>query len=240
MSINLRFLLFCLTTLILSETHAQCGSHEVNIVGQMKDVMWKGQLYGKIHLDTLPDKTHLYGMGPVEGLTGEILINNGRAWKSTVVSENHMKVEETYDLRAPFFAYARIEKWQEMILPDSIRTMINLENHLLHLVPDCPGPFMFKLMGKVETATIHIVNLPPGSKVSSPEDAHRGKISYHLREAESEIVGFFSTRHQGVFTHKNTFLHMHLITADQKKMGHLDEVAFKKGGIKLYLPQYRD
>jgi acetolactate decarboxylase len=85
-----------------------------------------------------------------------------------------MKVEETYDLRAPFFAYARIEKWQEMILSDSIRTMKNLENHLLHQSPDCPGPFMFKLTGIVETATIHIVNLSPGSKVRSPEDAHRG------------------------------------------------------------------
>lgn len=229
-----------LTILILSETHAQCGSNEVNIVGQMKDVMRKGQLYGKIHLDTLPDKTHLYGMGPVEGFTGEILINNGRAWKSTVVSENHMKVEETYSLRAPFFAYAGIEKWLELTLPDSIQTMKNLENHLLQLAPDCSGPFMFKLIGVVETATIHIVNLPPGSKVSSPEDAHRGKISYGLHEVESEIIGFFSTRHQGVFTHKNTFLHMHLITADHQKMGHLDELVFKKGAMKLFLPAYKE
>jgi acetolactate decarboxylase len=57
-----------------------------------------------------------------------------------------------------------------------------------------------------------------------------------LHETESEIIGFFSTRHQGVFTHKNTFLHMHLITADYQKMGHLDVVVFKKGGVRLYMP----
>ena len=96
-------------------------------------------------------------------------------------------------------------------------------------------PFIFKLEGIIEKATIHIVNLPKGSKVSSPDDAHQGQINYHLQNEQVEIIGFFSTEHKAILTHHDTFLHMHLITKDKTKMGHLDEVLLKNG-IKLYLP----
>ena len=111
-----------------------------------------------------------------------------------------------------------------------------LEQYLDKVTKSSPRPFMFKLSGTVEQATIHIVNLPNGSKVSSPDEAHKGQKNYELNNEQSEIIGFFSTEHKAIFTHHDTFLHMHLITVDRKKMGHLDEVRFKSGAIKLYLP----
>ncbi len=98
------------------------------------------------------------------------------------------------------------------------------------------GVRIFKLTGTVEQATIHIVNLPKGSRVSSPDEAHEGQKKYELQNVQSEIVGFFSTEHKAIFTHHDTYLHMHLITADRQKMGHLDEMLLKKGTWKLYLP----
>src|SRR5690606_38154032 len=91
-------------------------------------------------------------------------------------------------------------------------------------------PFMFKLAGTVEEATIHIVNLPKGSTVSSPAEAHQGQVNYKLNNEESEIMGFFSTQHKTIFTHHDTFLHMHLITKDRKKMGHLDRSEERRVG----------
>ena len=215
---------------------AQHTHNTVKIVGQMKDVMWKGQLHGNIDLDTIAYKDHLYGLGPVEYLTGEILIVDGRAYKSTVVSETEMKVQETYEMKAPFFGYANIAKWAEEALPDSIQTIQHLEKYLDKISKSSPRPFMFKLSGTVAQAAIHIVNLPRGSKVSSPNEAHEGQKNYQLTNEKAEIVGFFSTSHQAIFTHHDTYLHMHLITSDRKKMGHLDQVLFQKGTIKLYLP----
>ena len=95
---------------------------------------------------------------------------------------------------------------------------------------------MFRLTGTVETAKIHIVNLPKGSKVSSPDEAHKGQTDFPLTDEQAEIVGFFSTEHKAIFTHHDTYLHMHLITTDRQKMGHLDELLLKKGTVKLYLP----
>ncbi|MBT3819061.1 MAG: alpha-acetolactate decarboxylase, partial [Lentimicrobiaceae bacterium] len=40
-----------------------------------------------------------------------------------------------------------------------------------------------------------------------------------------------------VFTHHDSNVHMHLITTDRRKMGHLDKVLFGSGDIKLYLPK---
>lgn len=223
-------------TLANCASKAQHITNKVKIVGQMKNVMWKGQLYGNINLDTISNKRNLYGLGPVEYLAGEILIIDGKSYKSTVVSDTTMKVEETYAIKAPFFGFNNINNWTEQTLPDDIYTMQQLEQYLDIITKSSSRPFMFKLLGTVEQANIHIVNLPKGSKVSSPDEAHKGQINYELKNERSEIVGFFSTEHKTIFTHHNTYLHMHLITADRLKMGHLDEVVFKKGTMKLYLP----
>ena len=82
---------------------------------------------------------------------------------------------------------------------------------------------------------IHVQNLPEGTKVSSPEEAHQGQTNFTLKNEQVEIVGFFSTEHQGIFTHHDSYLHMHLLTTDESKMGHLDQVESTE--MKLYLPR---
>jgi len=204
----------------------------------MRSVMWDGELGGKIDLQTISDKENLYGLGPVEYLRGEIMILDGRAYKSTVTSDTTMKVEETYRIKAPFFGYATISEWSEQSLPDSIQTIQQLEEYLDSATKTSPRPFMFKLSGVAEEALIHIVNLPEGTEVRSPAEAHQGQTDYPLYNEEFEIVGFFSTEHQRIFTHHDTYLHMHLITTDRQKMGHLDDVLFEKGTLNLSLPSF--
>ena len=231
-------LLLGIAILILTShtLQAQHSQSDVIVVGQMKNVMWKGQLHGNINLDTISNKNHLYGLGPVEYLTGEILIIDGKSYKSTVLTDTTMTIEETYDIKAPFFAYANIENWTVVTLPDSIQSIKQLEAYLDESTKSSKRPFMFKLAGTVEQADIHIVNLPENTKVSSPEDVFKRQKNYQLLNEQSEIIGFFSTEHKTIFTHHDTYLHMHLITTDRQKMGHLANVLFKKGTMKLYLP----
>lgn len=222
--------------LSICTTKAQQNKGVVKVVGQMKNVMWKGELQGTINLDTIINKTNLYGLGPVENLTGEIIIIDGKSYKSTAVSAKTMKVQETYSIKAPFFSYANISNWVEYALPDSILTIQQLEMYLDKTTKNLTKPFLFKLTGIAEQATIHIVNLPKDTKVSSPDDAHKGQTNYKLKNENVDIIGFFSTEHKTIFTHHDTFLHVHLITTDRQKMGHLDELLLKKGKVKLYLP----
>lgn len=212
----------------------------VTVVGQMSSVMRKGQLAGSIDLDTMTNKVSLYGLGPVEYLRGELLIMDGKSYKSVVTSDTTMRVDETYAVKAPFFAFANISKWAEHRVPDSIQTVFELERYVGILARDSPIPFLFRLSGTVAKATIHIVNLPVGgTPVGLPEESHKGRRNYNLYNEPVEIIGFFSKKHKGIFTHHDTFLHMHLITTDFKKMGHLDAVQFTAGAMKLYLPASR-
>lgn len=208
---------------------------DLKIVGAMKNVMWKGELGSSIDLDTISDKNGLYGLGPEINLTGELLIIDGNSYISKVTSDSTMTVEKRYDVSAPFFVYVNVTEWIEVELPLKIRSFQDLEKYIDEKTTEYKQPFAFKLSGKVANGIIHIQNLPKGTKVSSPDEAHQGQTNYNLNNEESEIVGFFSKEHKGVFTHHNSFLHMHLITKEKSKMGHLDELEI--GKMKLYLPK---
>ena len=208
---------------------------DIQTVGAMKEVMWKGALGSRIDLDTIGDKKGLYGLGPESYLAGELLIINGICYRSRVTSDSSMSVEATFDASAPFFVYGRVKAWQEIELPLEIKTIKDLEEFINQRTQAYKRPFAFRLTGEVARAHIHVQNLPEGTSVSSPEEAHRGQVNYTILNAAVDIVGFFSTEHQGIFTHHDTFMHMHLLTKDQQKMGHVDEL--QMGKMRLYLPK---
>ena len=187
MRLPFKFQAIALLVLIHYHTHAQKNSNAIKIIGAMKNVMWKGQLSGNINLDTIANKTGLYGLGPVEYLAGEILIINGKSYKSTVAADNSINVEETYHIKAPFFGYANITRWTEQVLPDSIRTIKQLERYIEAITRPYPEALMFRLHGTIEKATIHIVNLPEGSTVSSPDEAHKGQVNYEISNEQAWV-----------------------------------------------------
>ena len=213
-----------------NETYA-----DVKVVGAMKEVMWNGELGSSIDLDTISDKTGLYGLGPESYLTGELLIMKGTAYVSKVTSDTSMSVEKNFETSAPFFVYANVKEWEELALPGSVKNIQELERFIDEKTTGFKRPFAFKLHGRAANAIIHILDLPEGTKVSSPDDAHRGQINYSLEDEDVNIVGFFSTEHKAVFTHHDSYVHMHLITEDESKMGHLDELEI--GSMKLFLPK---
>lgn len=201
----------------------------------MRNTMWKGELEGRIDLDTLTGIKGFYGLGPESFLKGELLMLDGKNYVSKVTSDSTLSVVEQDDVSAPFYVYTRIDEWIGEELPPSIKSMDDLERYLDRQTREKKRPFAFKLTGEVEKALIHSQNLPEGTAVASPEDAHQGQIDFTLQNEEVEILGFFSTEHQGIFTHHDSYLHMHLITADRKAMGHLDDLKIKK--MTWYLPK---
>jgi acetolactate decarboxylase len=215
----------------------QCLTGKVHISGEMRNVMWKGQLEGNILLDTIANKSNVVGLGPLEYLGGEIIVIDGKSYKSMVLSDSRMEVVETFNIKAPFFAHANISNWSEELLDVDIQTIQQLESFLDNKMSGSSQPFMFKLAGFVREATIHVVNLPVSTKVSSPDDAHKGLVKYQMENQEAEIVGFFSKEHKGIFTHHDTYLHMHLMTKDKQMMGHLEELSIDMGKMRVFLCQ---
>lgn len=212
------------------------AQEDVKYSGAMSNVMKKGNLHATISIDSISGRLHLYGIGPVEYLKGELIIVDGHAYKATVRPNKLMEVTETYMAKAPFFVYTHVAEWKEYTLPETVTDIAKLEAHLNAITKDAKRPFAFRLVGTIPAATIHVTNLPGGTVVKKPADTQKGKTYYQLKDTDAEIVGFFSTKHQSIFTHHNSYTHMHLITADKTKMGHLDKLTIKPGSIKLYLP----
>jgi acetolactate decarboxylase len=210
-------------------------SSTVQISGAMRNVMHKGELFGTISLDTISSQSGLYGLGPIEYLKGEILIVDGKSYVSKVLTDTSMTVIETDKVKAPFFVYANVFQWKAITLPDSIVSMHQLETFLNLTTQNHRRPFAFRLTAFIDNATIHIINLPDGTEVHSPEDAHQNRKTFSVENKSAELIGFFSTEHAGIFTHHDSYVHIHLITEDKTQMGHLDDLTLKKGTAKLFL-----
>lgn len=124
-------------------------------------------------------------------------------------------------------------------MPKKIRTIKQLEEFIDNKTKKSNRPFTLKLEGIFTKAYFHIQNLPDGTIVKSPKDANQGQGKYERENVDGTIVGFFSTEHQTIFTHYDTYIHMHYINSERTEMGHIDDLIFDgKAKIKLYLPNY--
>lgn len=226
-------ILLAVFLLLTSPAFAQ---EDVRVTGKIADVM-KGQLHARIRLDTILPRLHLYGLGPAENLTGEIVILDGHPYYGTVKAPGEMRVTETYNEKAAFFVYTHVADWIEYSLPDSVQDIKQLEDYLKTITQIRKQPFVFRLEGMIPFSMVHILDLPAGSVVKKPAQLKKAKVYHRLSNVKADIVGFFSTQHEGVFTHKGSYIHMHLVTADKLKMGHVDHLQIAPSTMKLYLPK---
>jgi len=207
---------------------------QVNITGAMRNTMFNGQLAGLIAMDSL-QTTGTYGSGPLEYLRGEILVWDGVPFVSVATSDSSMDLSIRPAAKAPFFVHARVKGWQSIELPDSVVDLATLDGFLTNILSFRNTPVPFKLTGVVELAEVHVVDLPAGSEVRSPDDAHLGRKSFTRKEVQADLLGFFSTRHKAVFTHHDTNIHVHLIDADRKWMGHVDRLRLELSAMRLFV-----
>lgn len=208
----------------------------IHVAGAMRNVMHKGELNGVIAVDTIAEKEHLYGLGPIEGLSGEILIEDGKGFTASLQADSSLLVKSTFDIKAPFFVYGHVASWDTLRISDSVVSMEEFESFIDSTSEEIQRPFCFRVTGDVRTAAIHVVALPAGTKVNAPEDVFKHQKRFDILNQSVRITGFFSTEHQGIFTHHDSFIHLHLITADNQQMGHLDEMTLQPGGL-LLLPR---
>jgi acetolactate decarboxylase len=211
--------------------------NSVKVVGAMKNVMWKGELGGVITLDTIANRKGLFGIGPLAYLKGEILLLNGRPYVSRVDAEGMPSVKIEENVTAPFFVYANQNDWKEITLPENVVGIPAIEDFVAQQTKDVTEPFVFKIHGTALKATYHIQNLADGSVVTNPDEAHAGQQSFKIFNKKVVIIGFYSKNHQGIFTHHDSNMHLHVITSDWKHMGHLDELTLDVQSGKLLLPK---
>lgn len=198
----------------------------IKVVGQMRDVMWKGALAGNISTDSLNYPT-AYGLGPIEYLKGEVLLFEGQTFISKVIDSNAHRVTQVNSIKAPFFVYSKDSDLTEISIPTRELSLRSTEQLIDSLYLDYEKPLLVSIAGVFQDLTIHSVNLPEGSAVSSADEAHKGLTQYHYQNLSGSIVGFFSRKHKAIFTHHDSYFHAHFISDDRSIMGHVDSISFQ-------------
>lgn len=196
---------------------------QVIATGSLRATMWEGQLSGLVAMDSLA-VPGMFGLGPLEHLRGEITTIDGRSFISHMESDSVI-VEEISGVSAPFFVHQQVGEWEEVSLGEDVTDLPSLDAFLSKRYVDRQEPFFFRSHGKVHEATAHIMDVPAGSIINGPADAHASQKRFTVKDAEVELIGVFSTKHHTVFTHHDSNIHVHLITADRNLMGHFGSLA---------------
>jgi len=230
MTTALRSPALCFATLMLGTCIAQNGP--VIPTGAMRNTMFNGQLEGLIQLDSIA-KPGTYGIGPLAYLRGEVLLFDGTVFVSQMEKELGMHVVQRTEVRAPFFVHQRVTEWTTIELPDSVVDLATLDPFLTARYAGAGEPFAFRIAGVIASVDVHIVDVPEGTEVNGPEDAHRHNKHYHTEGRTMDLIGFFSTKHKAIFTHHDTNIHVHAITAERDWMGHVEQLRIEPGRAAL-------
>jgi acetolactate decarboxylase len=204
----------------------------VRWIGAQRDVLG-GDVEGKVELRSLAPLTHLYALGPRAGVTGEITIFDGEPCVAQVV-DGRIQVEARFDHAACFLVYDEVPAWQESILARPIDGEAALTAAVLDAARaarvDVDEPLIFLLRAPAATVTFHVLDkrddLP-----HTPALHDQAKVRFRVDRQAAEVLGFYSSRHHGIFTPRDSNLHMHLRTLDGRSSGHVEQIAVDAGTV---------
>lgn len=212
-------------------------SGNVYTVGAMNE-MGKNNFQTQVWLDTIPDKSHLFGMGPYDRMKGEIMVFDGKPFYASAFEEGKAVVGQSWDIRSPFFVYANVPDWEAFELSEDITALEEIQNQVAAIAKknghDTKEPFPFKIIGTFDSLTTHIVT------PRSPDvEGYRADVKQQLFSFDNtmgSLLGFYSEKHQGIFTSSKSYIHVHYLSDDQTFMGHLDKINTATKTLTLYLP----
>jgi acetolactate decarboxylase len=211
--------------------------YSLSYVGSQRQTVMTGDRTAHLDLGSLKGRPHLYGIGPIQGLTGEVTIADSRPSLARIGTDNLVHVTESYEAGVPFFVWAEVSAWQTQEMPNELQTFAEVERFvgLAGATAGLTEAFPFVLTGRPELIDFHIVNarpdIPPGM------EAHQKiQIPFELHSQEVMLVGFWSSQHQGIFTPMGTNMHAHFQTLDNKVSGHVQGLKLAHG-LTLALPK---
>lgn len=207
--------------------------------GAMRDMFLEGNIKGNISLTEFSNKPHLYAVAPLEGLSGEIMILDSIPYIS-FIRNNSVVVEKSFDKKAIFMVWAEVSNWQEITIPTNVKSYSELEQFVAQSAKsaniDINKPFPFLLKGNPLKVNWHINNYISDNTPVSREKHDQSKFKGVLEQQKVEILGFYSDKHQGIFTHHSSNTHMHMRNQVGDIIGHTDDITLGDQML-LYLPK---
>lgn len=187
--------------------------------------MREGNLKAHISLDTL-EKKNLFGLGPVAGLQGELMVLDGKVYQSSRKG-NQLSNKIDTSAKVAFFVYSYVKEWKTIESKASIESLAELEKWIEATAVaqdmDLEKPFVFQIETIAVSAPFHIIHWKEGTEHMF--DNHK-QFAY-LAEWKAKrvmLLGFYSRHHKSLFTHHSSNLHIHVLEGESETVGHLDDI----------------
>jgi len=202
----------------------------VRWIGAQRDVLG-GDLRGHGELGALSTVSHLYALGPLEELRGEVSIFDS-APSIARIEQGRVVTAAHWSVRACFLVWAEVPEWSERT-PDPVPADLDgIERAAVTLAGeaglDPSRPLPFRIRGTAVEATFHVLDkrddLP-----HNPERHEEAKVRRILKHTPVELIGFYSRQHRGIFTPQESNVHVHLRTEDGQISGHLETIRLAQG-----------
>lgn len=236
----IRILALC-TILACSPSSDSTKKFSVNYEGALKNIMKKGEVSAQSNLANFQSTDHLYALGALENLKGEILIVDGIPYISTIKNQK-LIITNSFEYKATLLVYCSVNKWNSLTIPNDVLSYTNFETYVENTAGrqgiDTTKPFPFMVEGIAASFDWHVIDWPEGDTIHSHEK-HKKSGLYGTETNENvQMLGFYSKNHHAVFTHHSTNMHIHVKTRDNNLSGHLD--GFMLGpGMTLKLPDIK-
>ncbi len=206
--------------------------------GVLREIMREQKIGANANLKDFASAKHLYALGALEGLSGEILIVDGKPFHG-LAKKGEVIIDKGFDKKATLLVAAEVSEWSEVSIPLKVEDLKDLASEIARIAQergfDTSKAFPFQLKGIVSQLEWHIINATEAKEQS--HDAFKEAGLKGIERSQSvEILGFYSENHQGIFTHHGSFLHLHFKDSDGTKMGHVDQLSIN-GDIVLMLPK---
>ena len=205
----------------------------VDHLGSITEMLESGSTEGKFALAPLLGLKHLYAIGPLDGMRGELLVWDGTSFVARVAGDT-VAITTERDVKALFLVWSSVREWREVKVPDEARPLSAFEPWLGQAasrlgLPD-DRPFAFRVVGAVERAELHVLDHAPGAPLTTASH-EAAKKPFSVRQAPVQMLGFHSRNARGIYTPRDSNVHVHLRTTVGSTMGHVTDFTLAPGAI---------
>ena len=206
------------------------SSQEVRVAGNLREMMMDNVTTSNLDLRRLESYAHLYALGAMEDLAGEISIVDGIPLITRVVNDSIVN-ESTFEVNATLLVYTQVDRFRTMKINEELG-LKELEGFLREVSEsrELSQPFAFRVKGTASKIRWHVVERGSTSHEHASTSFNRTET-----DVEVELLGFYSDHHQGVFTHHGSNTHIHLVNMETGMTAHVHDVIIKADS-KLLIP----
>ena len=193
--------------------------------------MLGGDLRGYVELEALSSVPSRYALGPLEALRGEVSIFDGVP-SIARVERDAVVTGASWSERACFLVWAQVPAWSERAPGVTPAGLDGIEREVITLAReaglDPERPLPFRVRATAVEAIFHVLDKRDGLP-HNPERHEQAKVRRTLRHTVVELIGFYSRQHRGIFTPRESNVHVHLRTEDGRVSGHLETIQLAAG-----------